>query len=141
MKQEACLEFLAHPLLFQGIMIVIATRFIPLSQVIIGLTVLIWERSQWLWRNVVLSTVEETQRKLEKKDTIVEMVKTAINTIQTKPVEGPSHKHLRKCLFELFVILRFVLFLKLLKATYQQRSNFRIIFESLKKMRKCWYPA
>ena len=41
---------------FRGLMIVIATGFIPLSQLSIISTMVMWESSQWLGKNIVLST-------------------------------------------------------------------------------------
>ena len=41
---------------FPGLMIVIATGFIPLSPLSIVLTMVKWESSQWLGKNIVLST-------------------------------------------------------------------------------------
>ena len=41
---------------FGGLMIVTATGFIPLSQLSIVLTVVMWESSQWLGKNIVQST-------------------------------------------------------------------------------------
>ena len=41
---------------FRGLMIVIATRFIPLSKLSIDSTMVIWESSQWLGRIIVQST-------------------------------------------------------------------------------------
>ena len=40
----------------RGLMIVIATGFIPLSQLYIVLAMVMWESSQWLARNIVRST-------------------------------------------------------------------------------------
>ena len=42
---------------FRGLMIVIATGFIPLSLLSIVSTMVVWESSQWLRKNIVLSTV------------------------------------------------------------------------------------
>ena len=41
---------------FPGLMIVIATGFIPLSPLSIVLTMVMWESSQWLEKNIVRST-------------------------------------------------------------------------------------
>ena len=41
---------------FQGLMIVIATGFIPLSLLPIGLTMVMWESSRWLGKNIVGSS-------------------------------------------------------------------------------------
>ena len=41
---------------FRGMMIVIATGVIPLSPLFVVLTMVIWEISQWLGRNIVWST-------------------------------------------------------------------------------------
>ena len=40
---------------FQGLMIVIATRFIPLLPLSVVSTMAIWESSQWLGNNIVRS--------------------------------------------------------------------------------------
>ena len=40
----------------RGLMIVIATGFIPLSQLSVVSTVVMWESSQWLGKNIVRST-------------------------------------------------------------------------------------
>ena len=40
----------------QGLMIVIATRFIPLSPLSFVSTMVLWESSQWLGNNIVRST-------------------------------------------------------------------------------------
>ena len=39
---------------FQGVVMVIATGLIPLSQFIFSMIVIIWESSQWLGKNIVL---------------------------------------------------------------------------------------
>ena len=44
---------------FRGLMIVTATGVIPLSRLSIVLTMVIWESSQWLGRNIVRSTVKK----------------------------------------------------------------------------------
>ena len=41
---------------FRGLMIVISTGYIPLSLLSIVSTMVIWESSQWLVENIVLST-------------------------------------------------------------------------------------
>ena len=41
---------------FLGLMKIIATEFIPLSQLSIVLTVVMWESSQWLGKNIMQST-------------------------------------------------------------------------------------
>ena len=41
---------------FQGLMIVIATGFIPLSVLSVVLTMVMWKSSQWLGKNIVQST-------------------------------------------------------------------------------------
>ena len=41
---------------FQGLMIVIATGFIPLSPLSIVLILIMWKSSQWLGKNIVRST-------------------------------------------------------------------------------------
>ena len=41
---------------FPGLMIVIATGFIPLSTLSVGLTMVMWESSQWLGKNIVRRT-------------------------------------------------------------------------------------
>ena len=41
---------------FRGFMIVIATGFIPLSPLSVVSTMVMWEDSQWLGKNVVRST-------------------------------------------------------------------------------------
>ena len=41
---------------FRGLMIVIATVVIPLSPLSIVLTMVMWESSQWLGKNIVRST-------------------------------------------------------------------------------------
>ena len=41
---------------FRGLMIVIATGFIPLSPLSVVLTMVMWESSQWLGKNIVQST-------------------------------------------------------------------------------------
>ena len=41
---------------FQGLMIVIATGFIPLSPLSVVSTMVKWESSQWLGKNIVRST-------------------------------------------------------------------------------------
>ena len=41
---------------FQGLTIVIATGFIPLSLLSVVLTMVMWERSQWLGKNIVRNT-------------------------------------------------------------------------------------
>ena len=41
---------------FQGLMIVVATGFIPLSLLSVGSTTVTWESSQWLGKNTVRST-------------------------------------------------------------------------------------
>ena len=40
---------------FRGLMIIIATGFIPLSPLSVVLTMVIWESSQWLGKNIVWS--------------------------------------------------------------------------------------
>ena len=42
---------------FQGLMIVIATGFIPLSLLSVVSTMVMWESSQWLGKNIVRGTV------------------------------------------------------------------------------------
>ena len=41
---------------FRGLMIVIATGFIPLSPLSVVSTMVVWESSQWLGNNIVQST-------------------------------------------------------------------------------------
>ena len=41
---------------FRGLMIVIATGFIPLSLLSFVSTIVMWESSQWLGKNIVCST-------------------------------------------------------------------------------------
>ena len=41
---------------FQGLMMVIATGFIPLSPLSIVSTMVMWERSHWLGKNILQST-------------------------------------------------------------------------------------
>ena len=41
---------------FRGLMIVIATGFLPLSPLSVVSTMVMWESSQWLGKNIVLST-------------------------------------------------------------------------------------
>ena len=48
---------------FQGLMIVIATAFIPLSLLSLVSTIVMWESSQWLGKNTVRSTGEKNSRK------------------------------------------------------------------------------
>ena len=40
---------------FRGLMIVIVTRLIPLSQLYVVSTMVMWESSQWLGKNIVRS--------------------------------------------------------------------------------------
>ena len=48
---------------FRGMMIVIATEFIPLSPLSVVSTMVTWESSQWLGKNIVRSTDEKNSRK------------------------------------------------------------------------------
>ena len=48
---------------FQGLMIVIATGFIPLSLLSVVSTMVIWESSQWLGVNIVRRTGLKKSRK------------------------------------------------------------------------------
>ena len=48
---------------FRGLMIIIATRFIPLSPLSVVSTMVMWESSQWLGKNIVRSTGKESSRK------------------------------------------------------------------------------
>ena len=48
---------------FPGLMIAIATRFIPLSYLSIVSTMTMWESSQWLGKNIVQSTGQKTSGK------------------------------------------------------------------------------
>ena len=47
----------------RGLMIVIATEFIPLSPLSVVSTIVVWESSQWLGNNIVRSTGERNSRK------------------------------------------------------------------------------
>ena len=49
-----CFEPPALPIFFQGLMIVTWTGFIPLSLLSVS-TIVIWESSQWLGKNIVQS--------------------------------------------------------------------------------------
>ena len=75
---------------FQGLMIVIATGFIPLSPLFVVSTMIIKESSQWLGKNIVWSIVQKNSRKAFQKSMdrcigcceITEiLLKTALNTI------------------------------------------------------------
>ena len=46
---------------FQGLMIVIATVFIPLSQLSIVSTMVVWESSRWLGKNIALRVQVNTE--------------------------------------------------------------------------------
>ena len=48
---------------FGGLMVVIATGFIPLSPLSIVSTMVMWERSQWLGKNIVQNTGKKNSRK------------------------------------------------------------------------------
>ena len=48
---------------FQGLMMVIATGFIPLSLLSVVSTMVLWESSQWLGKNIVRSTGKKNSRK------------------------------------------------------------------------------
>ena len=48
---------------FPGLMIVIGTWFIPLSPLSIVSTMVMWESSQWLGKNIVWSTGKKNSRK------------------------------------------------------------------------------
>ena len=42
---------------FQGLMVVVATGFIPLSPLSVVLTMVMWKSSQWLGKNILWSTI------------------------------------------------------------------------------------
>ena len=48
---------------FRELMIVIATKFIPVSPLPVGSTTVTWERSQWIGKNIVHSTGLQNSRK------------------------------------------------------------------------------
>ena len=49
---------------FRGLMIVIATGFIPLSPLSDVLTMVMWESNRWLGKNIVRSTGYKNSRKV-----------------------------------------------------------------------------
>ena len=70
-------------------MIAIATGFICLSLLSIVSTMVMWERSQWLWKNIVWSTgykelLENIDRCTGHRDITEILLKMGLNTIQSK---------------------------------------------------------
>ena len=71
---------------FRGLMIVIATGFIPLSPLSIVSTNVIWESSQWLGKNVVCQLKKfqvSIDRCTGRRDITEILLKTALNTVQS----------------------------------------------------------
>ena len=72
---------------FRVLIIVIATGFIPLSALSIVSTIVMWESSQWLGKNIVWSTGKELQESMDRytdrRDITEILLKTALNIIQS----------------------------------------------------------
>ena len=73
----------------QGLMMVIATGFTPLSPLSVVSTMVMWESSQWLGKNIVRSTYwfKKLQESMDgctgRRDITEILLKTVLNTIQS----------------------------------------------------------
>ena len=70
---------------FRGLMIVIATGFIPLSLLTVVSTMAMWESSQWLGKNIVqVKKLQESMGRCTRRHNTTKIfLKTAFNTNQS----------------------------------------------------------